>query len=154
MTNRKERRIQASQQRRQPSLARPTEAVATVQAKLAAITTNFGRLAEATSINARGIQQAFGLQDAHIAVQYRIQNDLNRARTAISSGGIVYVTPDGDIDLQRYHLELASISASVEFLLTLNRAAMAVRTVVENTVPINDNVTILPDFGGDYAPSP
>lgn len=120
---------------------------------MVALTTNFGRMMEAFSQNARGISTAFQLQDGHFAVQYRIQNDMNRARTSPKADD-VYVTPTGDIDIERYHLELAAVQITAEYLTALDKAAVAARTILASTVPTNDDVTILPDFGGDYAPSP
>jgi len=109
------------------------------------------------STNTRVFQTAFMQQDAHIAVQYRVSNDMNRARTSAKADEL-YLTPEGDIDLQRYHQELADVMGAYEFMTAYSKyvddqLAAALKAEAEESEHDRETtpgpLKALPDFGGD-----
>jgi hypothetical protein len=110
-------------------------------AKLEGFATMTGRVMRE---NAQHIGHAFNLQDSHIAVMYRVLNDLYREQ--------VYGV-DGDIDLQRYHVEFGATMIVTGLLEKLGKAAEAEKNpapVPEAPQPTGDMIS-LPDFGGTDA---
>jgi len=135
--NRKTRRTQTALQRRQPPVA---EGVA---AKVTQIDQNLRSLISVHQQNAQHINRAFGMQDAHIAVQYRIVNDMRK--------GSVIVDEEGDIAVQHYHLMyMATITVAELFMRLAAVTDIPVVADVTSSSPVG-NLIPLPDFGGDYA---
>lgn len=135
--NRKERRGTAARERRQP---RSTEQPgAPVAARLTALEQGLGTFTRVHAENARIINQGFGMQDAHIAVQYRVLNDIRK--------GNVMIDEHGDIALQYYHQLFAATKMVCDGLVALSKQAEPSITPDE----VASNLVPLPDFGGDHA---
>lgn len=97
------------------------------------------------------------MTDAHIAVHYRILNDLQKeSRRGME---VLYRTVESDIDMERYHQELADVMGAYDFLhgysaYVDHQIATAVKEEDEHdrqTAP--GPLQPLPDFGGDHAQS-
>ena len=135
--NRKTRRAQASHQRHQPAVA------GDVAAKVSQIDKNLRSLISVHQQNAQHINKAFGMQDSHIAVQYRVLNDMRK--------GSVIVDEDGDIALQHYHLMFMATITVAEFLMKLTVVTdVPVPADPVSSSPVG-NLIPLPDFGGNHA---
>ncbi len=116
---------------------------------------NINALNNAMSQNTRAFQTAFIMTDAHVAVQYRVMNDMNRARTSAKADN-VYVTPEGDIDLERYHQELADVMGAYEFMTGYSKfvddqlaAVLKAEESEHDRETVPGPLKALPDFGGD-----
>lgn len=112
-------------------------------AKVSQIDKNLRSLISVHQQNAQHINKAFGMQDSHIAVQYRVLNDMRK--------GSVIVDEDGDIALQHYHLM---------FMATITVAELLMKLAIITDIPVPadptssspvGNLIPLPDFGGDHA---
>lgn len=134
--NRKVRRATAAKERHQPSLID----VGSVVARLTALEKGLNTFGQVHASNAQIINQGFALQDNHIAVQYRVLNDIRK--------GEVLVDEHGDVALQHYHNLLVATRVVVEFLTRLSPPAPSPSITPEQ---IDSNLIPLPDFGGDHA---
>lgn len=112
------------------------------------------------------------MQDCHIAVMYRIMNDMYRKmpylglmgepgyREATLNGEkiceMVHVDADGSIDLNRYHQEFAAVSVIVHVFQYLNQLVEADKAAKLSPVPdtTEQGLIQLPDFGGENAATP
>lgn len=135
-----------------------------LQMRVSLLEQNMGAFGKAMGENAQALHVAFGMTDAHIAVHYRVLNDMQKETQVCvvtdTEGnskpmrmGDVYRTSVGDIDMERYHDEHAGVLAAAEFLKMLDAAAVAARpTPDQPEAPDASLLTALPDFGGEHAP--
>jgi len=110
-----------------------------VGARLTALEHGLNTFAQVHADNARIINHGFGMQDSHIAVQYRVLNDIRK--------GDVMVDEHGDIAVQFYHQIYAATRSIADGL----AAMMAWSTKPEPVLEPVGNLIPLPDFGGDHA---
>lgn len=137
--NRKERRVTAAQGRRQQ---KPTEkAEVSIASRLIALEQGLATFTKVHAENARVINSGFGLQDQHLAVHYRVLNDIRK--------GEVLVDEHGDIAFTFYHQIYGAVRALVDFFATLGRQPMPTSLVKPNVT--DADLVPLPDFGGDHA---
>jgi hypothetical protein len=122
---------------------------------------NFQALANVNSQNTRVFQTAFMQTDAHIAVHYRVLNDMQKEPHQ-NPLPLVYRTAEGDIDLGRYHQELADVMGAFEFMTEYSKyadAQLAAELKAEESEHDRETtpgpLKALPDFGGgdDHAQS-